>query len=705
MADGLLPRPDTRKAALTALAEEGAHFVLCGADKRPKAKAWHKAPASLDAALRHKGLVGVVPASLGCVVVDVDEGGDEARQAVISQLGRPVAEVPTRRDGGWHLWFKCRDAKEIGNRAWQGGDIRGAKGQAILWAPELVAEGLACAEPVADLMAVDLDQLPSKRDGGAVGERNMIQADLGGGGKGGKSGPDLVRAATHGHRNSTLNEEVFKDAQHGCLIDARIAEYREAATAGGQSSAAVDATIASAQKAGAEARANSGDVLAFPSDLSPHGLHRLWLATNGEDWRYLIAGTSNTGTWAHWTGARYKQVSEVYAFRDVSKLVAQVADSASRGDGADKRRGAVRSMKNSAFTVDVSKFNRGDRVDQFEKYDAEHLLLNTPGGVVNLETGHVAAHDRSQRFLKIAGATPDGGACDLWRQCLNDWCADDDMSAYLQRVVGYSLRGDNQSHAVVFVYGDGSNGKSTFLKVWQALLGDYARPCPHRLFMRDKVEDHLTALAGLAGTRLAAIPEVPVGSRWDEEALKQASGGDKLTARFMRQDYFDFTPQFLPVIVGNNSPTTRDVGESMRRRLHIVPFTESFDKSQAIPKLAERLIAEELPGIMKWAIDGHRAYMLEGLSMPEKVAAETEQYFENNDRIGRYLTERTVSDPIQETSASRMYDDFSQWVLSQGERPESLTRFGSELAKRGVVKLKGRKGVSYLNITLRDGGF
>ena len=463
--------------------------------------------------------------------------------------------------------------------------------------------------------------------------------------------------------------------------------------------------MASAQKAGVEARANSGDVLAFPSDLSPHGLHKLWLATNGEDWRYLIAGTSSTGTWAHWTGARYKQVSEVYAFRDVSKLVAQVADSASRGDGADKRRAAVRSMKNSAFTVDVSKFNRGDRVDQFEKYDAEHLLLNTPAGVVDLETGHVAAHDRSQRFLKIAGAAPDSGACDLWRQCLNDWCADDDMPAYLQRVVGYSLRGDNQSHAVVFVYGDGSNGKSTFLTVWQALLGDYARPCPHRLFMRDKVEDHLTALAGLAGTRLAAIPEVPVGSRWDEEALKQASGGDKLTARFMRQDYFDFTPQFLPVIVGNNSPTTRDVGESMRRRLHIVPFTESFDKSHAIPKLAERLIAEELPAIMKWAIDGHRAYMLEGLSMPEKVAAETEQYFENNDRIGRYLTERTESDPIQETSASVMYDDFSQWVQSQGERPESLTRFGGELAKRGVVKSKGRKGVSYQNIKLRDGGF
>ena len=157
--------------ALATLAEAGAHLVLCGADKRPVAKAWHKTPASLDAALRHDGLVGVVPASLGCVVVDVDEGGDQACKAVISQLGRPLAKVATQREGGFHIWFKCRDAKEIGNRAWRHGDIRGAKGQAILWAPELVAEGLACAEPVADLMAVDLDNSrPS-----ATAERSAIE--------------------------------------------------------------------------------------------------------------------------------------------------------------------------------------------------------------------------------------------------------------------------------------------------------------------------------------------------------------------------------------------------------------------------------------------------------------------------------------------------------------------------------------------------
>ena len=253
MTDGLL--------ALTALAEEGAHFVLCGADKRPKAKAWHKAPASLDAALRHKGLVGVVPASLGCVVVDVDEGGDEARQAVISQLGRPLAEVPTRREGGWHIWYRSRDAHEIGNRAWRHGDIRGAKGQAILWAPELVAEGLACAGPVADLMAVDLDQLPSKRDGGAVGERN-----------------------------STLNKSVYLATRNGQPIDEAVAAAREAGLPEREIAATVESAVTAGKRKGARTLVPSARIpegLAYCLDSLGIGLR---LNTRAKRYEYFLDG-------------------------------------------------------------------------------------------------------------------------------------------------------------------------------------------------------------------------------------------------------------------------------------------------------------------------------------------------------------------------------------------------------------------------------
>ena len=245
--------------ALATLAEAGAHFVLCRANKRPIATAWQKNPASLDAALRHKGLVGVVPASLGCVVVDVDEGGDEVADAVIAQLGRPVAKVPTRRAGGWHLFYKCREADEIGNSTWQGGDIRGAKGQAILWAPDLVAEGLACKAPVADLMAVDLARLPSKRNG-----------------------------ATVGGRNDALNKGVFLATRNGEPIERHVAAAREAGLPEPEIGATVASATAGGKKGGARtvvtyARTPRG--LAFCLDHLGIGLR---LNTRAKRYEYRI---------------------------------------------------------------------------------------------------------------------------------------------------------------------------------------------------------------------------------------------------------------------------------------------------------------------------------------------------------------------------------------------------------------------------------
>ena len=231
-----LTQPDARKAALEALDKAGAHFVLCGADKRPKAKAWQKTRPPLDAVLRHNGPVGVIPASLGCVVVDVDEGGEQAADEVIKRFGQPLAKVPTRRRGGWHLWFRCREADSIGNIVWRDGDIRGAKGQAILWQPELVAEGLACTAPVAYLMAADLDRLPRAEP------------------KGGEPG----------NRNNTLNKDSFLAAVNGQATDAAAAAARQ----DGLPEPEIQATVESA-KEGAE---RAGKRTLVPNPFTPQGL-------------------------------------------------------------------------------------------------------------------------------------------------------------------------------------------------------------------------------------------------------------------------------------------------------------------------------------------------------------------------------------------------------------------------------------------------
>ena len=266
MTDMSLTQPDTRKAALAALAERGAHFVrmklLSNGDKTiAESAGYTERSATLKQVQLHnraKQLVAVVPASLGCVVVDIDRGGDEARQAVISLLGRPVAEVPTRRANGWHLWYRSRDAAKIGNGpGWLNGDIRGAKGQAILWAPELVTEGLASAAPVADLMEVDLARLPPKPNG-----------------------------ATVGGRNDGLNRGVFLAARNDSPIEPHVAAAREA----GLPEREIAATVASAKaagKKGAVTNARSPDGLAYCLNGLGVGLR---LNTRGRRYEYRIDG-------------------------------------------------------------------------------------------------------------------------------------------------------------------------------------------------------------------------------------------------------------------------------------------------------------------------------------------------------------------------------------------------------------------------------
>ena len=231
--------------ALRALHARGAHFVLCRPDKRAIATGWQKAPPDLDAVTRHAksgSLVGVIPWSLGCAVIDVDEGGETGMAAVMAALGGPVTWTPTKRQGGFHIWYRAATAQ--GNRKWQigeaAGDVRGAKGYVILWDAKKIAAALADLYDDAD--EVDTSRLPSP-------PRKT-------------SGCAAVRRAKDGERNEVLNSEAFKAAKRGDLDSAA---YREAGIASGLNPAEVDATIASAErggKAAAEARAriqkNSG---------------------------------------------------------------------------------------------------------------------------------------------------------------------------------------------------------------------------------------------------------------------------------------------------------------------------------------------------------------------------------------------------------------------------------------------------------------
>ena len=210
-----------------------------------------------------------------------------------------------------------------------------------------------------------------------------------------------------------------------------------------------------------------------------------------------------------------------------------------------------------------------------DQWDADPWLLNTPGGVTDLRDGVTRPHRHDYYMSKITTVAPDRMSTpSLWLSFLDKVTGGNaELVAFLQRVAGYSLTGDTREHALFFLYGVGANGKTTFLNAITGALGDYCRNAPIETFTANKNDRHPTDLAGLRGARLVTAVETEEGRQWAESKIKSLTGGDKISARFMRQDFFEYTPQFKLLIAGNHKPGLRSVDEAIRRRMHLIPFT------------------------------------------------------------------------------------------------------------------------------------
>src|SRR5215211_988224 len=220
---------------------------------------------------------------------------------------------------------------------------------------------------------------------------------------------------------------------------------------------------------------------------------------------------------------------------------------------------------------------------------------------IELTTGIVRPPSRSDYLTQRAGCkvAPPGTPHPIWTAFLNRITnGDAKLIAFLQRYIGYCLTGDVSEHVFIFVYGTGANGKSTFIGTIQAIFGDYATVADMATFLASNNDRHPTELAKLRGARLVIATETQAGRAWDEAKIKAITGGEKQTARFMRQDFFDFDPTFKLLISGNHKPHLRNVDEAMRRRLLLVPFTVQIPKAERDPKLMEKL-KSEWPAILR----------------------------------------------------------------------------------------------------------
>lgn len=401
------------------------------------------------------------------------------------------------------------------------------------------------------------------------------------------------------------------------------------------------------------------------------------------DWRYVAAW----GRWLVWDGQRWR-TEDTLAATDLIRSVCR--QTAVRADNPK-----VAAKLASASTVGgVERLARADRrhAATTDEWDADPWLLNTPGGVVDLKTGRKRANDRADRMTKITTATP-GGDCPQWMAFLSDIAGGDvDLQAYLQRMVGYCLTGVTSAHALFFLYGTGANGKSVFANVISTILGDYAATASMDTFVETRGDRHPTDLAGLRGARFVTAIETEQGRRLNESKVKAITGGDKISARFMRQDFFEYTPQFKPVIVGNHKPAIRNIDEAMKRRMHMIPFTVTIPPERRDSRLTEKLLAER-DGILAWAVAGCLAWRREGLKPPASVVSATEEYFEAEDALGRWLDERCVRTPNAKSLTAELFTDWKQWAEAAGEFIGAQRRFSDLLITRGIEKWRNGMGV------------
>jgi putative DNA primase/helicase len=353
-------------------------------------------------------------------------------------------------------------------------------------------------------------------------------------------------------------------------------------------------------------------------ELSEDGVARSFAIFYSDVLRYC----HSTGAWFEWTGSYWRK-NEVGLAPHYVRLLAR---------DMSKGNKKANSVRKKSFAAGVETFARNDPVfaRTIEAWDKDPFLLGTPDGVVDLRSGKLRPADPADGITKLTSVAPAAQAnCPLWLKFLDESTGGDaELIRLLQQLCGYSLTGDTREHALFFIYGGGGNGKSVFLNTVSHIMLDYATMAAMDTFTASRSDKHPTDLAMLRGARLVTASETEEGKAWAEARIKSLTGGDTISARFMRQDFFSFKPQFKLCIIGNHKPVLQNVDEAARRRFNIVPFTRKPAKPDR--ELESKLLGEA-PAILRWMIDGCLDWQRNGLVRPASVTEATAAYFDEQD--------------------------------------------------------------------------
>jgi putative DNA primase/helicase len=336
--------------------------------------------------------------------------------------------------------------------------------------------------------------------------------------------------------------------------------------------------------------------------------------------------------------------------------------------------------------------------------DADPWLLNCINGTLALQPGELRLHRRDDLLTKIISVAYNPEAqCPTWLMFLDQIMASNkELIGFLQKAIGYSLTGDVSEQVLFILWGTGANGKSTFLNTIMAMLGPYAMKATSELLMVSRNDRHPTERADLFSKRFVAAIETEEGQRLAEVFVKEATGGDPIRARRMREDFWEFLPTHKVFLATNHKPVIRGTDHAIWRRIRLIPFTVTIPDDEQDKGLFLKL-REELPGILHWAVEGCLAWQREGLGIPGEVKAATEGYRTEMDVIGQFLEEHCILNPQIQARASTLYKVYKEWCEAAGEYAVNQRRFGMSLSERGFTRYTNNgvwwRGIGLSNYT------
>ena len=414
------------------------------------------------------------------------------------------------------------------------------------------------------------------------------------------------------------------------------------------------------------------------------------------------------GKWSMWDARRWREDERLEVIARAGDLIRSLYPLAKRIKDEDERKAFLRHLHRSESYRSLSAMVTLAKSDASmarlpDEFDADPWLLTVNNGTLDLRTGKLQTHDPRHLISKLAPVTYDPMA-----QCPN-WLAFLDMimnrrprlTGFLKRAFGTSLTGVTSDKALFILYGPGGdNGKSTMVDVMQRVLGDYARRTPVETFLKKRDGSIPNDIARLKGARFVWASENERGSRLSEALIKEMTGGDKLAARFMRGEFFEFMPEFKLWFATNHKPAVRG-DAAVWRRLKLIPFDITIPVDQQKPRHeVMEIFAREYSGILSWGIEGCLEWQRNGLGVPDEVVAATKEYEAEQDTFAMFLDEKCVRVPNARALSMDVYRAYKAWAEQRGESPVSHKTFASLMSERNFTKAKTMKGALYSGIGL-----